>query len=96
MPESSTLGLILVHFPSILNKDGLVFPPLRRVKLVVKMLNPDFPAPMSQKLFVLDFDAYYHGPQDYDDLVKNIDIFHERIQELFENLIKGPLREKMQ
>lgn len=60
------------------------------------MPNPDFPAPISQKLFVLDFDAYYHGPQDYIDLTKNIDCFHERIQELFENLIKEPLRLKMQ
>ena len=59
------------------------------------MPNPDFPAPISQKLFVLDFDAYYHGPQDYDDLAKNLDIFHERIQELFESLIEDPLREKM-
>jgi uncharacterized protein (TIGR04255 family) len=59
------------------------------------MPNPDFPAPISQKMFVMDFDAYYSGPQDYNDLTKNIDTFHERIQKLFESLIKEPLREKM-
>lgn len=59
------------------------------------MHNPDFPAPIREKRFVLDFDAYTQGLLEYDDLNTKIDIFHDKIQELFEESIKAALRDKM-
>lgn len=49
------------------------------------MHNPDFPAPIRQKLFILDFDAYYQGLlSKNDNLEDRINKFHDAIK----NLIK--------
>lgn len=60
------------------------------------MYNPDFPSPIRKKLFILDYDAFYDGLQDIEDIKANIDIFHERIEALFENNIKDELRNLME
>lgn len=57
--------------------------------------NPDFPAPIKRKMFVLDLDAYYRGPLDHQDIAPNLAAFHARIQELFEVSITDSLRELM-
>jgi len=46
------------------------------------MPNPDYPAPIRRKLFVLDFDAYYMGLQSVDEIEANLNKFYEKIQEM--------------
>lgn len=57
------------------------------------MHNPDYPAPIKKKSFVLDFDAYNMGFQDKDDIHKNLDKYHDKIQELFELSMTNKLRD---
>jgi uncharacterized protein (TIGR04255 family) len=59
------------------------------------MHNPDYPAPIKKKTFVLDLDAYYEGLQDTDEIMNNLDKFHGRIQSLFELSITEKLRSIM-
>jgi len=59
------------------------------------LYNADFPAPIRKRNFVLDFDAYCQGPQNFDDIRRNIDLFHDKIQDLFERSITDKLRNKM-
>lgn len=59
------------------------------------MHNPDYPAPIKKKSFILDLDAYYQGPQDIAEIPDNLDKFHGRIQEIFEASITDQLREVM-
>lgn len=60
------------------------------------MHNPDFPAPIRKKIFILDYDAYYQGPQTLEDIKQSIDKFHEKIQALFEANITDNLRDLME
>ena len=57
------------------------------------MHNPDFPAPIKQKRFILDMDAYNEGILDISEVTRLIDDFHSNIQELFEYSITDKLRE---
>lgn len=57
--------------------------------------NSDFPAPIRERTFVMDFDAYYQGIYDRTDIGEALDKFHERIQNLFEKSITDQLRENM-
>lgn len=57
------------------------------------MPNPDYPAPIKKKSYILDMDAYYQGPQDYEEIAPSLDKFHNRIQEIFELSITDKLRE---
>ncbi len=59
------------------------------------MHNPDFPAPIRKKIFVLDYDASYIGLQDLKDIESNLFAFHEEIKKLFEENIEDGLREVM-
>jgi len=59
------------------------------------MFNADYPAPIRKKSFILDYDAYYQGPQNLEDVKHNIDIFHEATQALFEYSISDELRKLM-
>lgn len=60
------------------------------------MHNPDFPAPIRKKIFVLDLDAYYEGIiEDSRELGAIMIKSHEFIEILFEKSIKDPLREIM-
>jgi uncharacterized protein (TIGR04255 family) len=57
------------------------------------MHNPDYPAPIRQPVFVLDFDAYHKGliaPPEVEGL---LDKFHGAVQSLFEKSITAGLRE---
>ena len=59
------------------------------------MHNPDYPAPIRKKSFILDLDAYYQGPQDYNEIAPSLNKFHDRIQEIFELSVTDRLREVM-
>jgi len=57
------------------------------------MHNPDYPAPIRQSVFVLDFDAYHQGLIAASDVQSLLDKFHSAIQSLFEQAITPALRE---
>lgn len=59
------------------------------------MYNPDFPAQIKKKVFILDYDAYYEGLLDPKDVPKYMDSFHKRIYTLFEDCIIDEVRKKM-
>lgn len=59
------------------------------------MPNPDYPAIIRQKLFILDFDAYYQGLIEKEELADQLDRSHIKIQELFELSITDNLRTMM-
>lgn len=57
------------------------------------MHNPDFPASIKKKVFILDYDAYCTSPQELDDIESNIDLAHAEIIKMFEDNIEDELRE---
>lgn len=59
------------------------------------MHNPDYPAPIRQKTFVLDFDAYILKAQNKEAVMSNLELMHDRIKSLFEKSITDKLREIM-
>lgn len=60
------------------------------------MHNPDFPAPIKKKLFILDSDAYTQGFLELKDTEDKLNKFHEAIGSLFEQVITDKLREIME
>jgi len=59
------------------------------------MHNPDFPAPIKKKIFILDLDAYTEGLLEFGDIEEKLEKFHEAIGNLFEQVITDKLREIM-
>lgn len=59
------------------------------------MHNPDYPATIKKKLYILDYDAYYQGIQGPEEIKINLKLFNNKINELFELSIKEGLRKKM-
>lgn len=59
------------------------------------MHNADYPVPLNQKEFVLDFDAYFEGALERDEVHQRVGLFHGRIQSLFERCISEELRQIM-
>ena len=57
------------------------------------MHNPDYPAPIRQKTFVLDFDAYAMKVQGKEGLLNSLESMHDRIESLFEKSITERFRE---
>ncbi|MGE5558144.1 MAG: TIGR04255 family protein [Bacillota bacterium] len=62
------------------------------LKLQYGMPNPDFPAPIKKKIFVLDYDAYYQGFMKEAEMKEGLIVFHEEIQKLFEKSISDKLK----
>jgi uncharacterized protein (TIGR04255 family) len=56
------------------------------------MHNPDMPAPIKKEIFILDYDAYYMGFIEQNELEKNLIKFHNKIEEMFEKNIRDGLR----
>jgi uncharacterized protein (TIGR04255 family) len=56
------------------------------------MHNPDYPAPIKKKTFILDYDAYTSGILGKDELDIYISQFHLAIQKLFEGSITEKFR----
>ncbi|MCO5250968.1 MAG: TIGR04255 family protein [Candidatus Kapabacteria bacterium] len=58
------------------------------------MHNADYPAPIKQKNFILDFDATHHGILTRNGVLELLPKFHAKIQDLFEDSILDKLRDK--
>jgi len=71
------------------NYDGL------SIKFQFGIANPDYPATIRKKQFVLDIDAYSHGAFEYSDFHDFIEQAHSKIQSLFETSITDKTRELM-
>lgn len=71
------------------NFDGLA------VKYQFGLANPDYPALIKRKNFVLDIDAYSNGSFDYGDVMTCLEDAHKRIQDIFERSITDNLRQLM-
>lgn len=59
------------------------------------MYNPDFPAPIRKKIFILDFDAYSNILFGINEIKAALPIYHENIVEYFEKSIKDGFRRKL-
>lgn len=59
------------------------------------MINPDYPALIRKKLFILDYDAFSSGLKTGTEIRENINRFNTEIVNLFERCIKDSLREIM-
>jgi uncharacterized protein (TIGR04255 family) len=59
------------------------------------MHNPEYPAPIRRKLFVLDLDAYSQRTIEPGNIQSALDEYHHAIQARFEGTIKEPLRRLM-
>lgn len=57
------------------------------------MPNPDYPASIRKRHFVLDLDAYHQGLQTFPEIPSSLDRYHDKIQYLFEASITDKLRE---
>lgn len=73
----------------ILNYDDML------LKFQYGMHNSDYPALIRSKDFILDFDAFYQGLQDEEEIKSNLDRFHDEIEKFFEQCITDELREVM-
>ena len=59
------------------------------------VFNPDYPAPIRQRQFTLDYDAYFQGALEPSEIEENLDLFHSEIQKLFEKNITAKTREAL-
>lgn len=66
-----------------------------KTKFQFGMHNPDYPAIIRQKLFVLDMDSYKIGRMSIEDIEELTPVTHQIIENLFEISIKQPLRDLM-
>jgi uncharacterized protein (TIGR04255 family) len=57
--------------------------------------NPDYPAPIQRRSFILDYDAYFKGLFEPKDIPECLNKYHDAIQKLFERSITDKLREVM-
>jgi uncharacterized protein (TIGR04255 family) len=57
--------------------------------------NPDYPAPIRRRAFILDYDAYFRGLLERKDIPECLDKYHIAIQKVFERSITGRLRKVM-
>ncbi len=72
------------------NFDGLA------VKYQFGIANPDYPAVIRKKQFVIDVDAYSHGAFEHADISQFIEDGHSKIQEIFEKTITDKTRGLME
>jgi uncharacterized protein (TIGR04255 family) len=57
--------------------------------------NPDYPAVIKRKQFVLDLDSYFTGVFELNDICDSIESCHQKIQEFFEKSITDETRRLM-
>lgn len=65
------------------------------IKYQFGIANPDFPAVVKRKQFVLDIDSYFNGAFEYHEVHECIEKSHEKIQEIFERSITEKTRALM-
>ena len=59
------------------------------------MNNPDYPAIIKKKIFILDYDAFSSSFIPVNEIKDAFSTFNDTIYNLFEQSIKDDLREKM-
>lgn len=65
------------------------------LRLQYGMPNPDYPAPIRRKQFILDFDAFCRTILEQPDVERLLDQHHEKITSAFEEVIGPKLRKQM-
>ena len=60
------------------------------------LFNPDYPAPIRQRVFTLDYDMYSNLIMEQRELLPKLDEFHEKLSSAFESIITDQLRELME
>jgi uncharacterized protein (TIGR04255 family) len=73
----------------------LAYPDETKLRFQYGMPNPDYPAPIKRKLFVLDCDAFCKMIISHDAIPMYLDLFHSRTNAAFEQVITDALRRKM-
>lgn len=66
-----------------------------RVKFQFGIANPDYPAIIKKKQFVLDIDSYTNGAFELHEILEKLELAHAKVQELFEISITDKTRSKM-
>lgn len=66
-----------------------------RLRFQFGMPNPDYPASVHRKVFLLDTDAFRDLLMTQDEIKEHIVTFHDRCNERFEGVITEQLRDKM-
>ncbi|MEW6312957.1 MAG: TIGR04255 family protein [Pseudomonadota bacterium] len=67
----------------------------QHVKFQFGISNPDYPAPIKRRQFVLDIDSYFTGALTQEDVARCVNAAHEKIQALFEESITDKTRALM-
>lgn len=68
----------------------------QHVKFQFGIANPDYPAPIKRRHFVIDIDSYFIGALTQEDVARCVDAAHEKIQVLFEESITDKTRALME
>lgn len=66
-----------------------------KMRIQSGILNPDYPAKIKNKNFLLDIDAFIEQPHYFNNLEKTFEDLHSEIQTKFENLITDKMRKKL-
>jgi len=65
------------------------------VRFQYGMYNPDYPAPIKKKIFILDSDVFLEAVQTNQEIESNLARFHDKLGQLFESSITDELRKVM-
>lgn len=65
------------------------------LKFQTGIANPDYPAKIKQRQFVMDIDSYSVGAYDFQEMIAKIKVGHDRIQNIFESSITNATRTAM-
>lgn len=68
----------------------------QQVKFQFGIANPDYPAPIKRRQFVLDIDSFFIGALTKDDVTRCVNAAHEKIQVLFEESVTEKTRSLME
>ncbi|HYA90695.1 MAG TPA: TIGR04255 family protein [Thermodesulfobacteriota bacterium] len=88
IPEAMTQIRRAIHILELNTDDAML-------KFQYGMHNPDYPAPIKQKIFVLDLDAFKEGTLSFEEVNDIIPKLHQNIESLFEKAITPSLRGRM-
>lgn len=67
-----------------------------QTKLQFGLVNPDYPALVKRRHFIIDIDSFYQGALDREEVDSSIKSAHEKIQKLFEKCITDKTRKLME
>ncbi|MFC1548034.1 TIGR04255 family protein [Candidatus Neomarinimicrobiota bacterium] len=95
--DESLLGLLAYKVegsePSrIFHNYETVFPEGFNLRFRFGIHNPDYPAPIRRRVFILDYDAHHKGLLEQADVPIALDNYHREIQRLFEKSITDRTR----